>query len=125
MKTPTAQPRALTCKERKDLRVRALFTKVYCHARHTGEKFPLAETGKDFGDLWLEKYPLCAECCEFLHYAVMRRLCCPLDPKPLCIDCPIHCFRAGHRERVREIMRFSGKYLILRGRLGLLWYHYF
>jgi len=125
MKTATEQPKALTRKERKDLKVLALFIRVYCHVRHAGEKSLSAEMEKDFGDLGTDKYPLCAECREFLRYAVMRRLYCPLDPKPACKDCSVHCFRAGHREHIREIMRFSGRYLILRGRLDLLWYYWF
>lgn len=125
MKTAAEQPRALTRKERSDLRVLALFTGVYCHARHAGEKSPLSDIPEVFDDLGMEKYPLCTECREFLKYALMRRLYCPLDPKPLCKDCSVHCFKVGHRERVREIMRFSGRHLILRGRLDLLWHYWF
>ena len=42
-----------------------------------------------------------------------------------CKHCHVHCYRPGHREKVREIMRFSGRHLILRGRLDLLWHYFF
>lgn len=125
MKTSTEQPRALTREERKDLGVLIRFTGVYCRAKHGGPKASLTETMADFAGLGLEKHPLCGECRDFLHYALTRRLYCPLDPKPVCKECPVHCYRSGHRERVRAIMRFSGKYLISRGRLDLLWHYWF
>jgi hypothetical protein len=37
----------------------------------------------------------------------------------------VHCYRPDYRQKVREIMRFSGKYLLLRGRLDLLWHYFF
>ncbi|BCA79996.1 nitrous oxide-stimulated promoter family protein [Desulfuromonas sp. AOP6] len=110
----------MTRKEQKDLRVLALFTSVYCHAHHEGEKTSPAFDGMDFS-----RFTLCAECREFLEYAFSRRIKCPLDPKPDCKGCHIHCYRPGHREKVREIMRFSGKKLIMRGRLDLLWHYFF
>jgi hypothetical protein len=58
-------------------------------------------------------------------YAFDRRLRCPLEEKPACKHCQVHCFKPGHREKVREIMRFSGQYLIWRGRLDLLWHYFF
>ncbi|NOR49648.1 MAG: hypothetical protein GQ530_01275, partial [Desulfuromonadales bacterium] len=39
--------------------------------------------------------------------------------------CPVHCYAPEQREKVREIMRFSGQYLIKRGRLDLLWHYFF
>lgn len=115
----------LTPKERKDLKVLALFTAVYCQAHHGGEKAPLTVDEPALQGLWSEGKPLCADCRKFLAYAFARRIKCPLDPKPTCKHCHIHCYRPGHRERVREVMRFSGKYLIRQGRLDLLWHYFF
>jgi hypothetical protein len=50
---------------------------------------------------------------------------CPLEEKPVCKHCHVHCYRKGHREKVREIMRFSGRALIRKGRLDLLWHYLF
>lgn len=124
----TTQPPAsseLTRQELKDLKVLGLFTAVYCRRHHAGDKSALALGVLEAGHLGLAKYHYCSECQEFLVYAIQRRLRCPLDPKPTCKDCPVHCYRPGHRERVREIMRFSGMYLIKRGRLDLLWHYFF
>jgi hypothetical protein len=115
----------LTRKERKDLKVLALFTALYCRERHRGEKRPFSE---DHSATWPwqgKPLRLCDECREFLLYALQRRIKCPLHPKPTCKHCHIHCYRPGHREKVRGIMRFSGKRLIRRGRLDLLWHYFF
>lgn len=108
-------------KETKDLRVLAQFTRVYCEDHH-------AERERKIMVLDLprtEGYRYCAECAEFLAYAIERRRRCPLDPKPTCKHCEVHCYRPGHREKVREIMRYSGKTLLKRGRLDLLWHYFF
>lgn len=116
--------KGLTGKERKDLKILALFTSVYCGDHHQSrESFRLDPVAT--GLPGVEKYHYCEECRDFLLYALERRLRCPLDPKPMCKHCEVHCFRPGHRERVREVMRYSGKTLILRGRLDLLWHYLF
>src|SRR5512134_2754186 len=103
----------LSTKEAKDLKVLALFTAVYCRSRHGAEKAPFAIGEPGLQGLGMERFHLCDECREFLAYAFARRLRCPLDPKPTCKHCHVHCYRPGHREKVREIMRFSGRHLIL------------
>ncbi len=122
--TPLQPTQALTRRELKDLKVLALFTAVHCRAHHHGERRPLQAAEPGLASLRLARYPLCADCREFLAYAFARRLRCPLEPKPACKHCPVHCYRPGHREQVRQIMRFSGRRLLQRGRLDLLW-HYF
>lgn len=126
MTSATVPPsRPLTRKERKDLKVLALFTAVFCRQNHGGPRQPLEPDDSELTTLGLERHPLCTECREFLAYALQRRLRCPLEPKPACKHCPVHCYRPGHREHVREIMRFSGQHLIRRGRLDLLWHYFF
>lgn len=115
----------LTRKEIKDLRVLLQFTAVYCDVRHNQDKSIIKTHEAEFRRLPLHKYPVCGECREFLLYAFMRRLRCPLDDKPACKHCTVHCFKPGHRDKVREIMRFSGRYLLRRGRLDLLWRYFF
>jgi hypothetical protein len=120
-----SRSRTLSGKELKDLNVLLQFTSVYCRARHAGERTLITTDEPGLQTLPLRKYPVCAECGDFLLYAFSRRLRCPLDEKPTCKHCHVHCFRPGHREKVLEIMRFSGKYLIRRGRLDLLWHYFF
>lgn len=124
MKTPSSPPREVTPKEQKDLKVLALFTSVFCRTHHGGEKEPLQWRSLGLPDPG-KNQRFCSECRDFLLYAAARRLKCPLDPKPSCKHCHIHCYRPGHREKVREIMRYSGRHLIRRGRIDLLWHYFF
>ena len=52
----------------------------------------------------------------------MKRSRCPLDPKPACKHCPVHCYHPTYRQNIREVMRYSGRRLVLSGRLDML-YH--
>lgn len=79
------------------------FIGVYCRAHH--------------GTLRGE---LCRECAGLLRYAVGRLARCPYDPKPKCKHCPTHCYNAGNRARIREVMRFAGMWYVRRGRLDWL-----
>ncbi|HEX9778627.1 MAG TPA: nitrous oxide-stimulated promoter family protein [Geopsychrobacteraceae bacterium] len=114
----------LSAGEVKDLKLLALFTAVYCKDHHR-ERERSALAPEQTALPGLQKYRYCTECRDFLLYALERRLRCPLQPKPICKHCTVHCYRPGHREKVREIMRYSGKTLILRGRLDLLWHYLF
>ncbi len=59
------------------------------------------------------KETLCVECAELLSYAMTRLDACPYgEEKPTCANCAVHCYSGGHRERVREVMRFSGPRMI-------------
>ena len=113
----------LTTKEIKDLKILAWFTAVYCADHHSGVRQPLASLPRQLTHL--SRYQCCPDCREFLAYAIERRLNCPLEERPVCKHCKIHCYRAGYREKVREIMRYSGMTLIKRGRLDLLWHYLF
>ncbi len=117
------QLNSLTRKERKDLKVLALFTSVYCAAHHQAESGPLKNLPEELAHL--QPYMCCDECQNFLLYAIDRRLKCPLEEKPTCKHCHVHCFRQGHREEVRKIMRYSGRALIRKGRLDLIWHYFF
>ncbi len=81
--------------------VLARFTQVYCRERH-------------------RTAALCDECQELLAYARTRLEKCPFDPKPPCKNCEVHCYQRAYRDRIREVMRFSGLYFIKRGRLDWL-----
>ena len=67
---------------------------------------------------------ICLECAELLEHGMKKRAACPLDPKPTCKSCHVHCYTPEQRQKVREIMAYSGRRMILRGRLDYLW-HYF
>ena len=52
---------------------------------------------------------LCPECAELLAYARVRLEKCRYGAeKPTCAKCETHCYKPALRERVREVMRYSG-----------------
>jgi hypothetical protein len=58
---------------------------------------------------------LCRDCADLEGYAGRRLDRCPYGPaKPTCVNCPVHCYRAAERERMREVMRFAGPRMIWR-----------
>jgi hypothetical protein len=57
---------------------------------------------------------LCPECQEFKQYTHMRLDKCPFqEKKSTCGKCTIHCYRPDMKQKVREIMRYSGPRLLL------------
>jgi len=52
---------------------------------------------------------LCPECRELVEYARIRLKNCPFqENKTTCGNCPIHCYKPWMREKIREVMRYSG-----------------
>jgi len=90
-----------------DLRVLQRFIEVYCRKHHDP---PRGE--------------ICADCANLLDYARERLEKCPYDPKPKCKDCPTHCYKPEYRQRIREVMKFSGMHFVKRGRLDWLWRYF-
>ena len=55
------------------------------------------------------KTGLCPECAELEAYARMRSDKCPfMETKTFCSNCKVHCYKPVMREKIREVMRFSG-----------------
>ena len=56
---------------------------------------------------------LCPECTELLQYASERSQKCPfMETKTFCSNCMVHCYKPVMREKIREVMRFSGPRMI-------------
>ncbi|PLX68698.1 MAG: nitrous oxide-stimulated promoter family protein [Denitrovibrio sp.] len=91
----------------KDAKILNAFINIYCRENHgtAGE--------------------ICQPCAELLNYALKRNDKCPLDPKPLCKKCPVHCYKPEMRAEIRKVMRFSGIYAIKHGRLDLIFHYFF
>jgi hypothetical protein len=112
----------LTYKKEKDIRTLANFVQIFCEHKHKD----LQKTAFPFMDDRLRRVlegkelMLCAECSKLLNHGVAKLLLCPHDPKPMCKHCEKHCYAAGYREQIREVMKFSGMYLVKHGRIGLL-----
>ncbi len=79
------------------------FIEVYCQEHHAPRSASLCENCQDLWD-----------------YSRLRLEKCPMDPKPKCKDCPVHCYKPEYRQRIQEVMRFSGLYFVKRGRLDWL-----
>ena len=79
---------------------------LWCHAHHD------AATAGDFSDtvrLGRRDIHLCPDCAELRDYAIARIKHCPhMDTKTFCSACPTHCYKPQMRERIREVMRWSG-----------------
>ena len=55
------------------------------------------------------KHGLCADCTALEAYAQMRSDKCPfMETKTFCSNCKVHCYKPEMREKIREVMRFSG-----------------
>ncbi len=105
----------------KDIKLLLDFIKVYCKKNHQNRQKNLVKNV--LIDHYGENY-LCDECNELAVYAAKRREKCPKDPKPACKNCDTKCYSSKYSQKIREVMKFSGIYLIKRGRLDYL-YHYF
>lgn len=59
------------------------------------------------------KKGLCLECTELNEYARLRSDKCPfMETKTFCSNCKVHCYKPEMREKIREVMRFSGPRMI-------------
>ena len=110
----------------KDTRILAQFVEVYCKNKHPDlEKVPWKPPeGQDISSANLNPI-LCQDCSDLLGYSPNRRRLCPLDPKPTCKNCEIHCYDSEHRAKIREVMRFSGMHMIKRGRIDMIFHYLF
>lgn len=112
-----------TSEQKKDLKVVINFVRVYCTVQHGNQAEVTLPV--DLADLFRKGLMLCPDCRSLLDYALEKRRKCPLDPKPSCKQCHIHCYSKEYRARIREIMAFSGRRMIMRGRLDYLWHYLF
>ena len=73
-----------------------LMIDIYCQKKHGNKK----------GEL-------CDECKELLEYAHKRLSFCKFgENKSTCSICPIHCYKKDMKEKVKEVMKFSGPRLM-------------
>jgi len=107
----------------RDLKTLANFIDVYCRHRHRdAAKSPAKLKTHDLEAIVGRSPLLCPACLKLLAHAFVKRSRCPMQPKPACKHCPQHCYHPIYRQQIREIMKFSGRKLVLSGRLDYL-YH--
>jgi hypothetical protein len=105
----------------KDAEILAEFVNIYCSDKHgNAAKGPVRASGSVGRYLEQCDFPLCEDCRRLLLHAVSKRALCTYDPKPACKKCEIHCYGPGYREKIREVMRYSGMRLIRKGRFDLI-----
>jgi len=119
-----AKQREISKKEKDDIRTLVKFVRIYCRENHNGEKTPFSFKLFDAKEIEKEEILVCADCSRLLTYGLAMRLKCPHDPKPMCKKCDSQCYHGEYKSKIREVMKFSGMYMIKHGRLDLL-YHYF
>ncbi|OGT97669.1 MAG: hypothetical protein A2079_05680 [Geobacteraceae bacterium GWC2_48_7] len=111
----------ITKHQKKDIKLIGKFVEVYCIGKHgdTARKLFILPGGAG-------ERIFCQECFSFMEYAIAKRMKCPLETeKPSCKHCRIHCYASEQREKVREIMGYAGRKLMLRGRLDYIWHYFF
>lgn len=60
-----------------------------------------------------KKHGLCPECAKLDAYARLRSDKCPfMETKTFCSNCKVHCYKPEMREKIRQVMRFSGPRMI-------------
>ncbi len=81
---------------------------IYCHEMHG-----------------TEKNQLCAQCSDLFYYAKQRiDKCYYGDQKPVCSKCKVHCYKPEMRNKIKEIMRYSGPRMLLKSPVLSLRYIY-
>ena len=70
--------------------------KVYCHKKHQ------------------HKNSLCVECEDLNNYALKRLSYCRHgESKGFCSNCQTHCYAPQYKEKIKQVMRFSGPWMLL------------
>lgn len=84
-------------KREKEKRTVSLMIELYCRKKHGTKKM------------------LCPDCAALRDYAMLRSDKCPfMESKTFCSNCRVHCYKPEMREKIREVMRFSGPRMITR-----------
>lgn len=66
---------------------------------------------------------LCRQCLELASYAEQKTGRCPfMGQKTFCSNCKVHCYSPAMRNRIREVMRFSGPRMLLHHPLLAIWH---
>ena len=106
---------------RRDLKTLTRFIEVYCEHRHgDSDKAVVELQTHDVAAIAGRTVTLCDECRRLLAHAFVKRTTCPMEPKPACKRCPSHCYQPEYRQQIREVMKVSGRRLVLRGRVDYL-----
>ena len=85
----------LKTKREREKEIVSLMISIYCHKKHKCKN-------------------LCSECSALDTYARQRSDKCPfMETKTFCSNCKVHCYKNDMREKIKEVMRYSGPRMIL------------
>ena len=92
-------------KRDQEKRVVSLMISLYCYKKHDGfRKGVHRRMGAPI---------LCVECAELDRYARQQIDRCPfMETKTFCSNCRVHCYKPEMREKIKEVMRFSGPRMV-------------
>lgn len=77
-------------KRQKEKDTVALMIEIYCKKHHKSKH-------------------LCQECQKLKDYAFERSDKCPfMETKTFCSNCKVHCYKPDMRQKIREVMTYSG-----------------
>ena len=69
------------------------------------------------------KQGLCDQCAQLDTYARNRSEHCPfMENKTFCSNCRVHCYKPEMREKIRQVMRFSGPRMLLYHPVMAIWH---
>ncbi|KOP68083.1 hypothetical protein AMS62_24670 [Bacillus sp. FJAT-18019] len=82
-------------KIRREQEIVAKMIRIYCKKKHHHTGF-------------------CVDCKDLNDYAIKRLSLCKFgEEKTACAKCPIHCYKPDYRQKIKEVMRFSGPWMLL------------
>ena len=96
-------------KRKIEQRVVEVLIRLYCRKHHKGYD---RKNGR-----------LCPVCQQLSDYAKMRSEKCPfMEKKTFCSNCKVHCYQSEMREKIRQVMRFSGPRLLPYHPILVMWH---
>lgn len=88
----------------KEKKLIPVIIKKYCRGKHKEER-------KQNG---VGRHDICADCRALTDYALFRLEKCPFKVnKKFCSFCKIHCYKPDMRDKIKEVMKYSGPRMIL------------
>lgn len=123
MSEALARTDSVNHKLQRDLNVLVKFVELYCRDHHPAEsrKRLLLRT-HNVAELEARDVHVCPACAKLLQHGMVKRANCTMSPKPACKRCPRHCYAPVYRQQMKDVMRYSGRKLVLMGRLDYLWH---
>lgn len=99
-------PERISRKREKEQKTAETMIRIYCKGKHRNME-----------------PELCSECRELLEYVRLRSERCPfMEKKTFCSNCRVHCYRPEMRNRIREVMRYSGPRMLFHRPDLALWH---